>query len=114
MNPLLFMSLRHYTRPGADAAVAAEPASVRGGNGSVNKFSPIDAEARQNSARSPGGGADDHGDRGGTVSSAAAAAFAKAPLSRVVLGPDDMLYIPRGTWHYVRALTPSFSVNFWF
>jgi ribosomal protein L16 Arg81 hydroxylase len=31
-----------------------------------------------------------------------------------VLGPGDALYIPAGWWHYVRAVTPSFTVNFWF
>ena len=31
-----------------------------------------------------------------------------------ILGPDDVLFIPRGHWHYVRALTPAFSLNFWF
>ena len=31
-----------------------------------------------------------------------------------ILGPHDMLYIPHQWWHYVRSLTPSFSVNFWF
>ena len=31
-----------------------------------------------------------------------------------VLGPGDALYIPPGWWHYVRSLTPSFTVNFWF
>lgn len=32
----------------------------------------------------------------------------------VVLGPGDSLYMPSGWWHYVRSLTPSISVNFWF
>lgn len=32
----------------------------------------------------------------------------------VVLGPGDSLYMPSGWWHYVRSLTPSNSVNFWF
>ena len=31
-----------------------------------------------------------------------------------ILGPDDALFVPCGWWHYVRALTPSFSLNFWF
>lgn len=31
-----------------------------------------------------------------------------------VLGPGDALYIPAGWWHYVRSITPSFTVNFWF
>lgn len=26
----------------------------------------------------------------------------------------DMLFIPSKHWHYVRSLSPSFSVNFWF
>ncbi|KAK9470045.1 uncharacterized protein V1510DRAFT_432461 [Dipodascopsis tothii] len=31
-----------------------------------------------------------------------------------VLRPGDGLFIPAGWWHYVRALTASFSVNYWF
>ena len=30
-----------------------------------------------------------------------------------VLGPGECLYIPVGWWHYVRSLSPSFSVSFW-
>jgi ribosomal protein L16 Arg81 hydroxylase len=41
-------------------------------------------------------------------------AFANAKPFDTVLGPGDVLFIPRGWWHYVRSLTPSFSVNFWF
>ena len=40
--------------------------------------------------------------------------FAQATHTEVVLGPGEMLFIPSGTWHYVRSLTPSLSVNFWF
>jgi hypothetical protein len=40
--------------------------------------------------------------------------FAHATPHEAVLGPGDMLYIPRGWWHYVRSLTPSMSINFWF
>lgn len=40
--------------------------------------------------------------------------FAEAPFEEVILGPGDMLFIPRGVWHYVRSLTTSVSVNFWF
>ena len=29
-------------------------------------------------------------------------------------GPGDVLFIPRSVWHYVRSLTTSCSVNFWF
>lgn len=31
-----------------------------------------------------------------------------------LLGPGDVLFIPKGWWHYVRSLTPSFSLNCWF
>lgn len=46
--------------------------------------------------------------------------FEKFPLVknvkfyRVVLKEGEMLYIPRLWWHYVRSLTPSISVSFWF
>ena len=35
-------------------------------------------------------------------------------LLETVLGPGDALYIPAGWWHFVRSLTPSLTVNFWF
>ncbi|KAK9456735.1 hypothetical protein V1511DRAFT_495154 [Dipodascopsis uninucleata] len=31
-----------------------------------------------------------------------------------ILGPGDALFIPCGWWHYVKSLSPSFSVSFWF
>lgn len=40
--------------------------------------------------------------------------FKDAEYLDCVLGPGDCLYIPVGWWHYVRSLTPSFSVSFWF
>ncbi|GBG31237.1 Lysine-specific demethylase 8 [Hondaea fermentalgiana] len=40
--------------------------------------------------------------------------YAKAQGKCVVLQPGDTLYIPQGMWHYVRSLTPSLSVNYWF
>ena len=39
--------------------------------------------------------------------------LAAAAFQDVLLRPGDMLYIPPGHWHYVRALTASFSVSFW-
>ena len=41
-------------------------------------------------------------------------AFAGATYTEAVLGPGDVLFIPRSVWHYVRSLTTSCSVNFWF
>ena len=40
--------------------------------------------------------------------------FAKATPMDVVLGPGDFIYIPSRTWHYVRSLTASCSLNFLF
>jgi lysine-specific demethylase 8 len=35
------------------------------------------------------------------------------PMLETVLHPGDMAFIPKGWWHEVEALTPSFSVSFW-
>ncbi|CBY00511.1 similar to transcription factor jumonji (jmjC) domain-containing protein [Plenodomus lingam JN3] len=40
--------------------------------------------------------------------------FREARYVEGVLGPGECLYLPVGWWHYVRSLTPSFSVSFWF
>lgn len=37
--------------------------------------------------------------------------FAKAKQYRVVIHPGEMLFIPRGWWHYVRSLDKSISVS---
>ena len=39
--------------------------------------------------------------------------FADARFLEGVLAPGEMLYLPPRYWHYVRALTVSFSVSFW-
>ncbi len=39
--------------------------------------------------------------------------FADAVYCEAVLGPGEALFIPAQTWHYVRSLTTSISVNFW-
>jgi len=39
--------------------------------------------------------------------------FKDIPYVDCVLGPGDTLYIPVGWWHYVRSLSISFSVSFW-
>ncbi|KAI8823953.1 uncharacterized protein EV422DRAFT_518430 [Fimicolochytrium jonesii] len=40
--------------------------------------------------------------------------FLKAEYVECCVGPGDLLFIPRGWWHYVRGLSVSFSVSFWF
>ncbi|KAL1847840.1 hypothetical protein VTK73DRAFT_10250 [Phialemonium thermophilum] len=39
--------------------------------------------------------------------------FASLPFLDCILEPGDTLYIPIGWWHYVRGLSVSFSVSFW-
>jgi hypothetical protein len=40
--------------------------------------------------------------------------FQSATYTETILAPGDSLYLPIGWWHYIRSLTPSFSVSFWF
>lgn len=37
----------------------------------------------------------------------------QAQYQDLVLGPGEALYIPPRCWHYVRSLSTSFSVSFW-
>ncbi|OBT64824.1 hypothetical protein VE03_06519 [Pseudogymnoascus sp. 23342-1-I1] len=39
--------------------------------------------------------------------------FGEARYVDVILGEGEFLYIPVGWWHYVRSLSVSFSVSFW-
>lgn len=39
--------------------------------------------------------------------------FKKVEYLDCILGEGDVLYIPIGWWHYVRGLSVSFSVSFW-
>jgi hypothetical protein len=48
-----------------------------------------------------------------TFSNPALVAAFPFPMLETVLHPGDMAFIPKGWWHEVEALTPSFSVSFW-
>lgn len=39
--------------------------------------------------------------------------FSSAPYAEIILEPGNMLYLPPRMWHYVRSLSTSFSVSFW-
>lgn len=72
----------------------ADTDTLRGSN--VNTFtrSPVDPESPSVSREHP---------------RALAAKFLET-----ILAPGDVLFVPKGHWHYVRSLTSSVSVNFWF
>ena len=38
----------------------------------------------------------------------------KAEYVECILSPGDALFMPKNVWHYVRSLTTSVSINFWF
>jgi hypothetical protein len=40
--------------------------------------------------------------------------FVEATYFDTILHPGDAMFIPYGAWHYVRSLSTSVSVNFWF
>ena len=40
--------------------------------------------------------------------------FGKNLKESMINEEGDFVYIPAKCWHYVRALTPSISINFWF
>lgn len=40
--------------------------------------------------------------------------FAKAAYTEAILAPGEMLFIPAKCWHYVRSLSNSISISFWF
>jgi hypothetical protein len=39
--------------------------------------------------------------------------FARATPLEITVRPGEMLFIPATWWHYLRALEPSISLNFW-
>lgn len=40
--------------------------------------------------------------------------FKQAKFQEYILNPGDMLFIPKGYWHYVESLSISFSISYWF
>lgn len=50
---------------------------------------------------------------GGEISEKEAERFKGAEYWDCVLAPGDTVYVPIGWWHYVRSLSVSFSVSFW-
>ena len=83
------------TKGGGKAVQMPLPATAQGNVSAVDVEAPLGdpADAASTAARFP--------------------LFARAQPYDVLLGPGDAVFIPKGWWHYVRALTTSASVNFW-
>ena len=73
---------------------AADTDTLRAGNANTFTRSPADPESEESLREYP--------------------LLRRAAFVERVLGPGDVLYIPQGHWHYVRSLTTSVSINFWF
>ena len=39
--------------------------------------------------------------------------FLRVPYQQATLQASEMLYIPKRCWHFMRAVSRSFSVNYW-
>ncbi|KAI1174598.1 hypothetical protein F4777DRAFT_553282 [Nemania sp. FL0916] len=58
-------------------------------------------------------GEEGEGERNGNRHGVEEEMFKTIPFVDCILEPGDLLYIPVGWWHYVRGLSVSFSVSFW-
>ena len=81
-----------HEAPNLYAGVHPRAASAGDDGAGVGMFSPVRVEKYD---------ADEH------------ANFAQARGQHAVLGPGDALYIPRGWFHYVRSMSTSISLNYW-
>lgn len=88
--------------------VGGARAGVAGGGGGGGDGAELPAVIDQRLAGSKRGRSED-----GDGASNPFPAFPRVPMFEAYLRPGDMLYIPPGWWHHVRALSPSFSVSFW-
>eukprot|EP01135_Chromosphaera_perkinsii_P006944 Nk52_evm32s628 gene=Nk52_evmTU32s628 len=92
-------SQSHLLYPGRQAAQASNVSSANGSTAdnvplAQMNVSQVDVECEESYKRYP--------------------LAKKAKYTHVILGPGEMLFIPSHTWHMVRSLTPSISVNYWF
>ncbi|CAK7227954.1 hypothetical protein SCUCBS95973_006719 [Sporothrix curviconia] len=101
---------RKYVRLYApEQTEALRPRGREAGGVDMGNTSTVDVGVMEGWDKAEGG----EGDEGEGVGSAEAAAFRAVPYVDCILEPGDTLYIPQGWWHYVRGLSVSFSVSFW-
>ena len=91
-----FLHVGEARKTEAETAIGSSSAATKDITMAQNNISPIDVEDRSglNKKKYP--------------------LFKLAQCTEIILSPGDTLFIPEGTWHYVRSLSPSFSLNFWF
>ncbi|GAP86341.1 hypothetical protein SAMD00023353_1800680 [Rosellinia necatrix] len=107
---------RKYVRLYAPRETARLAARGRENGVEMGNTSRLDVGVLEGWDRRPEEDHDDNGDEveeGRGTGSRDRDAFAAIPFVDCILGPGDALYIPIGWWHYVRGLSVSFSVSFW-
>ncbi|KIH93979.1 hypothetical protein SPBR_05843 [Sporothrix brasiliensis 5110] len=100
---------RKYVRLYAPANTPAlRPRGCEAGGVDMGNTSQVDVGVMEGWDADAGG----H-DADGEVTDDDKASFQCVPYMDCILEPGDTLYIPQGWWHYVRSLSVSFSVSFW-
>lgn len=95
---------RKYVRLYPPECDAMSPRGVEGGV-DMGNTSRVDVGVVEGWDEAPEGG--------GEISEKEAGRLGGAEYWDCVLAPGDTLYVPIGWWHYVRSLSVSFSVSFW-
>ncbi|CAK7234371.1 hypothetical protein SBRCBS47491_008925 [Sporothrix bragantina] len=90
-----------------EQTAALRPRGCEAGGVDMGNTSTVDVGAME------GWDKNEEGEDEEEVDEVEVAAFRAVPYVDCILEPGDMLYIPQGWWHYVRGLTVSFSVSFW-
>ncbi|OAA68397.1 Cupin, JmjC-type [Niveomyces insectorum RCEF 264] len=103
---------RKYVRLYAPAEAAALRPRGREGGVDMGNTSAVDVGVLEGWDKGGGDGGGDDSNHP-PADEAERDRFWRIPFVDCILEPGDTLYIPEGWWHYVRGLSVSFSVSFW-